>query len=480
MKEMTITNICCIGAGYVGGPSMSVLAEKCPNLQIIVVDVNEEKIRQWNSQDINDIPVYEPGLEEIIKETRGKNLHFSSDIRSAIAKSDMIFLCVNTPTKNKGFGAGQASDLKWIESCARQVANYSTKHTIVIEKSTLPVRTAETIKTILNSSLDKDSLEKKTFAVLSNPEFLAEGSAIRDLRNPDRVLIGGEDSQSIDALANIYLNWIPKEKIIRTNLWSSELSKLTANAFLAQRISSINSISAFCESTGGDIREVSKAIGSDKRIGADFLKSGPGFGGSCFKKDISNLVYLADYYGLKEVSKYWESVIRLNEWQKLRISKLIVHKLFGTLRGKSIAILGFAFKANTNDTRQSPSIDISKNLLEEGANLKIHDPKVTEEQIMKELGTMPCSKKNIAKNSSSLKNDEGLWEKESSINEALKNVDAILILTEWDIYCDLDWREISKLMRKPSWVFDTRSVVDPIKVKDAGLNLWRIGDGIIN
>ena len=354
-----IKKICCIGAGYVGGPTMAVLAENCPNLHITVVDSNKEKISLWNNTDLKKLPIFEPGLEEIISKVRNKNLFFSSHVNETIANSEMVFLCVNTPTKNKGFGAGQASDLKWVESCARQIAEHSKGHTIVIEKSTLPVRTAETIKTILNSSL-KDGQKNKTFSVLSNPEFLSEGTAITDLNSPDRVLIGGEDNQSMEALENIYLNWVPKEKIIRTNLWSSELSKLTANAFLAQRISSINAISAFCESTGGDIREVAKAIGTDKRIGPYFLNAGPGFGGSCFKKDISNLVYLSNYFGLPEVADYWDSVIKLNEWQKLRISKLIVHNLFGTLRGKSITILGFAFKANTNDTRQSAAIDISK------------------------------------------------------------------------------------------------------------------------
>ena len=294
---METKNICCIGAGYVGGPTMAVIAENCPNLRITVVDKNNERISQWNNIDTSKLPVFEPGLEEIIKKVRDKNLYFSNDIKGAIEKSEIIFLCVNTPTKEKGFGAGEASDLKFIESCAREVAQYSKGHTIVIEKSTLPVRTAETIKTILNSSTIVGQSTNKTFSVLSNPEFLAEGTAIQDLKNPDRVLIGGEDDNSIELLANIYLNWIPNEKIIRTNLWSSELSKLTANAFLAQRISSINSISAFCEITGGDIKEVSKAIGSDRRIGPDFLNTGPGFGGSCFKKDILNLVYLCRYYG---------------------------------------------------------------------------------------------------------------------------------------------------------------------------------------
>ena len=442
MVSKMIKNISCIGAGYVGGPTMAVFAQNCPDLRFTVVDINAERINQWNDNNIKNLPVFEPGLEEIILKVRDKNLYFSTDINNTIANSDMIFLCVNTPTKNKGFGAGQASDLKWVESCARQIAYYSKGHTIVIEKSTLPVKTAETIKTILNSS-HKNGESSKTFSVLSNPEFLSEGTAINDLNKPDRVLIGGEDSESMEALENIYLNWIP-QKIIKTNLWSSELSKLTANAFLAQRISSINSIAAFCESTGGDVREVAKAIGTDQRIGSEFIDAGPGFGGSCFKKDISNLVYLSNYFGLPDVADYWNSVIKLNEWQKLRISKLIVHKLFGTLRGKSIAILGFAFKANTNDTRQSAAIDISKNLLEEGANLIIHDPKVSEDQIFSELGIKPRHNKSIT----SLNMEEGTWIKENSLDKSLVNVDAILILTEWGIYKEIKWEKVEKNNKK--------------------------------
>tara|TARA_Y100001978_G_C23691817_1_gene435287 strand:- start:1165 stop:2589 length:1425 start_codon:yes stop_codon:yes gene_type:complete len=471
-----IKNICCIGAGYVGGPTMAVIAEKCPEIIITVVDKNINRITQWNYKDTSKLPVFEPGLEEIIKNVRDKNLFFSSDIEGAISNAEIIFLCVNTPIKDKGFGAGQASDLKFIESCARQVAQFAKGHTIVVEKSTLPVRTAETISTILNSSQEGDLLNSKTFSVLSNPEFLAEGTAINDLKNPDRVLIGGEDHESIETLARIYKYWVPDEKIIRTNLWSSELSKLTANAFLAQRISSINSIAAFCEITGGNIKEVSKAIGCDSRIGTDFLNAGPGFGGSCFKKDISNLVYLSNYFGLPEVAEYWSSVIKLNEWQKLRISKLIVEKLFGTLRGKSIAILGFAFKANTNDTRQSASIDISKNLLNEGANLLIHDPKVQEDQIIKELG----SKTHNEKADEFKIDDEGVWIKKKTIESTLKNVDAVVILTEWSIYKKINWTKISKLMRHPAWIFDTRSIVDKNEIKKTNINLWGIGDGYTN
>ncbi len=384
---MKIKNICCIGAGYVGGPTMAVFADKCPHIQIEVVDLNEEKIINWNNSDLKKLPVYEPGLAEIIQRRRGRNLHFSNSIQEKIEAADMVFISVNTPTKTKGIGAGKASDLKWVEACARQVAEYAKGHTVVVEKSTLPVRTAETIMSILDSSknLNPYGSIQATFNVLSNPEFLAEGTAIKDLENPDRVLIGGENQEAIKSLCEIYQNWVPKNKILTTNIWSSELAKLTANAFLAQRISSINSISALCETTGADVREVSRAIGSDSRIGSKFLDSGPGFGGSCFKKDILNLVYLAEYFGLPEIANFWEGVVHINKWHQHRISNLIIKKLHGTIIGKKICILGFAFKANTNDTRESASINICKDLIEEGAILFINDPKVSAYQISIDL-----------------------------------------------------------------------------------------------
>ena len=448
---MFIRNICCIGAGYVGGPTMAVIAHKCPELNIKVVDLNQERIANWNSEDMDNLPVFEPGLDEIIKKCRGKNLFFTTEINSSIAEADMIFLAVNTPTKSKGIGAGQASDLKWIEASARQVARFATGKTIVVEKSTLPVRTAETIKQILNYSSggEKKSNESKEFSVLSNPEFLAEGSAINDLYYPDRILIGGEDEDSIESLAKIYAGWVNEEKIIRTNLWSSELSKLTANAFLAQRISSINSISALCEATGANINEVSKAIGLDSRIGNKFLNSGPGFGGSCFQKDILNLIYLCNFYGLEEVANYWKGVIDINSWTQNRISKVIVQKLFGSVSGKKIAILGFAFKANTNDTRESPAINICKNLLDEGASLSIFDPKVEAKQIEIDLGLRYSNEGNLSS-----------WAPAKSITEAADNADAIVLLTEWEEFKFIEWNEITKKMRSPSWIFDTRNIID--------------------
>ncbi len=472
-----IKNICCIGAGYVGGPTMAVIADNCPNIQVEVVDINENRIAKWNSTDLNELPIYEPGLSKIVERCRGKNLHFSTFIKEKIQKADIVFISVNTPTKQNGLGAGKASDLKWIEASARQVAQYSLGHTIVVEKSTLPVRTAEVIMSILDSSRNPGNLENKqaTFDVLSNPEFLAEGTAIQDLEKPDRILIGGENNDAINALSKIYSNWVPKSKILHTNVWSSELAKLTANAFLAQRISSINSIGALCEATGADVREVARAIGSDSRIGSKFLDSGPGFGGSCFKKDILNLVYLSNYFGLKEVADFWESVVKLNSWHQHRISNLIVKKLFGTVSGKKICILGFAFKANTNDTRESASIRICKDLLEEGANLYIHDPKVETSQIEKDLEQK--ENKEIKDKSKKNNNFEGVWCSVGNVISSTEGADAIVVLTEWEIYSKLDWGEISKRMRQPAWIFDARSIVDTKKVIDSKLKLWRIGDG---
>ena len=469
-----IRTICCIGAGYVGGPTMAVIADRCPEVQVTVVDLNAERIAAWNSADLTQLPVYEPGLDAVVERCRGRNLFFSTAVESAIACADMIFLSVNTPTKTKGLGAGQASDLRWVEASARSVAAHAQGHTIVVEKSTLPVRTAATVQAILQVAQGEGSgaEESKTFSVLSNPEFLAEGTAISDLEQPDRVLIGGDDPRAIEALASLYRHWVPQERILRTNLWSSELSKLTANAFLAQRISSINSIAAFCESTGADVREVARAIGTDSRIGPKFLQAGPGFGGSCFQKDILNLVYLCGHYGLHEVAAYWQSVVDLNVWQQHRIARLVVNNLFGTVTGKCLAIFGFAFKADTNDTREAPAIRICRDLLEEGAQLAIYDPKVSPEQIARDLGRSPSSL------GSSL-TGEGCWQVASSVRQAVEGADAALILTEWEAFRSLPWLELAAQMRQPAWVFDARAVTDPAAVRSAGLRLWRVGDGSI-
>ncbi len=475
---MQIKNICCIGAGYVGGPTMAVIASKCPNIKVEVVDINKERIEQWNNPNTEKLPIFEPGLKNIIDKCRGENLFFSILVEEKIKEADMVFISVNTPTKKKGIGAGKASNLKWVEACARIVAKNSKGHTIVVEKSTLPVRTAEVIKSILSSekSEKQNEINQTSFDVLSNPEFLSEGNAISDLLNPDRVLIGGENDLAIKSLSQIYENWVPKNKILYTNIWSSELAKLTANAFLAQRISSINSISALCETTGADVKEVSRAIGSDSRIGSKFLDSGPGFGGSCFKKDILNLVYLCEFFGLNEVANFWNSVVTLNDWHQNRISQLIAKKLFGTLSGKKIVILGFAFKANTNDTRESAAIRICKNLLEEGALLYIHDPKVTKKQIAFDLGSEPNQELFTTNNQN--RDLVSSWNFISDIDNCFINADAVVILTEWEEYTKIDWKLASTKMRKPSWIFDSRSVIEPNDMIKLGINFWRIGYGL--
>tara|TARA_B100000886_G_scaffold305661_1_gene237556 strand:- start:55730 stop:57169 length:1440 start_codon:yes stop_codon:yes gene_type:complete len=476
--NFSIKKICCIGAGYVGGPTMTMMASKCPDLIFNVVDINETRIASWNNEDLSKLPIFEPGLEELIAKTRNKNLFFLSNVKEAIESADIIFISVNTPTKTRGLGAGKSSDLKWVEASAREVAKYSKGYTIVVEKSTLPVRTAEVIGKILNSAKTNSNREEISFSVLSNPEFLSEGTAIKDLDNPDRVLIGGDNKEAMIALSNIYKAWVPEKKILFTNIWSSELAKLTSNAFLAQRISSINSISAICEVTGADIREVSRAIGKDSRIGSKFLDSGPGFGGSCFKKDILNLVYLAEYFGLIEVANFWESVVEINSWHQKRISEIIVKKLFGTVANKKLVILGFAFKANTNDTRESAAITICKNLLNEGANLVIHDPKVNPSQIEYDLKIK--STKSLDNDNSSFDQQSGNWEYVQSIDnhEIFNNAYAIIILTEWAEFRNLKWKLIAKKMVPPAWVFDSRSIVNTIEVNDAGLKLWRLGNGL--
>ncbi|HGY5555726.1 MAG TPA: nucleotide sugar dehydrogenase [Prochlorococcus sp.] len=480
MNVPQIRNICCIGAGYVGGPTMAVIADRCSQIQVNVVDLNEDRIAAWNDSDLSKLPVYEPGLDVVVARARGRNLHFSTEVDAAIAAADMVFISVNTPTKSKGLGAGQASDLRWVEACARQVAQCAKGHTIVVEKSTLPVRTAEAVDLILKAAQRQvvDGEPPISFAVLSNPEFLAEGTAIRDLESPDRVLIGGENADAIQALVEVYRQWVPHEKILLTNLWSSELSKLTANAFLAQRISSINSLAALCEVTGADVREVARAIGSDSRIGSKFLQAGPGFGGSCFQKDILNLVYLCRHFGLPEVADYWENVVALNTWQQHRISRLVVQKLFGTVTGKRLALLGFAFKADTNDTREAPAICIANDLLEEGAQLAIYDPKVDSEQIAHDLQLLASSPPDAqAGPTRAALSGEGTWWTCSNVAAAVAGADAVLILTEWQQFRQLDWAALAPLMRRPAWVFDARAVVDPDAVRASGLMLWRVGDG---
>ena len=461
---MTVKSICCLGAGYVGGPTMAMIAAKCPHIQVTVADLNEKRIAAWNS---DTLPVYEPGLDEIVVAARGKNLHFTSDIRKAIAAADLIFVSVGTPTKSYGIGAGRAADLRYIESAARIIAEVSEGNKIIVEKSTIPVKTATAIKSILAAN----SPNGATFQVLSNPEFLAEGTAMEDLEAPDRILIGGESTQegnaAVEALVSVYANWIPRERILTTNLWSSELSKLVANAFLAQRISSINSISALCEATGADVDEVARAIGMDSRIGPKFLKSSVGFGGSCFQKDILNLVYLCESFGLPHVSEYWRQVVHLNDWQKTRFVEKIVRTLYNTVNSKRIAILGFAFKKDTNDTRESAAIHVCRDLLNERAHLAIYDPRVSEQTIKEELAYAGVSPELIASNIEICKDPY----------QAVTGAHALATLTEWDEFRTLDFPRIYELMLKPAFVFDGRAVLPPAVLKAHGFEAFIIGKG---
>ena len=460
-----IKNICCIGAGYVGGPTMAVIAQKCPHIKVTVVDLNEKRIAAWNDDDLNNLPIYEPGLANVVSESRGRNLFFSTDVDSAIDEADMIFISVNTPTKNYGEGKGMAADLKYIELCARQIARVSKSNKIVVEKSTLPVRTAEAIKNILENTGNGFK-----FQILSNPEFLAEGTAVRDLQEPDRVLVGGESSpegqEAISKLVDIYANWVSKDRILTTNVWSSELSKLTANAFLAQRVSSINALSELCEKTGADVNEVARAIGMDSRIGSKFLKASIGFGGSCFQKDILNLVYIAKSYGLNEVADYWEQVIIMNDYQKSRFSKNIVKTLYNTVSGKKIALLGWSFKKDTNDSRESPAIYVANDLIEEQANLVVFDPKVEETQIYSDLNSL--------KSRSEIENKKGL-KVSSNYVDACKDAHAILIVTEWDTFKSYDWKKIFDQMQKPAFIFDGRNLLNKKVMEDIGFIYLAIG-----
>ncbi len=464
---MKIKNICCIGAGYVGGPTMAVIAQKCPKVKVTVVDINEQRIQLWNDSDVNNIPVYEPGLSEIVKEARGRNLFFSTEVDKAIDEADMIFISVNTPTKTYGIGKGMAADLKWIELCARQIAEVAKSDKIVIEKSTLPVRTAAALKEILDSTGNGVK-----FQILSNPEFLAEGTAVEDLRNPDRVLIGGdieseEGREAMDALVNIYASWVPKEKILTTNVWSSELSKLTANAFLAQRVSSINAISELCEKTGADVNEVAKAVGMDSRVGPKFLKASVGFGGSCFQKDILNLVYIARSFNLQEVADYWEQVIIMNDHQKRRFAANMVRTMYNTVADKKIAILGWAFKKDTNDTRESAAIYVADYLLNEQAELVIYDPKVTEEQIFTDLDYLGSRSNDANRQAVTVVKDP---------MEACKGAHAIAVLTEWDEFRELNWQEVYDNMLKPAFLFDGRRLLRPDTKREIGFEFYAIGN----
>ena len=466
-----MNKICCIGAGYVGGPTMAVIARQCPNMTVNVVDISEERIAAWNDRDLDKLPIYEPGLAEVVAKARNKNLFFSTDIDKAIEEADIIFIAVNTPTKTYGKGKGMAADLTYVEQCARRIAEVATTDKIVVEKSTLPVRTAETIQTIL-----EQSSHGAQFEVLSNPEFLAEGTAIADLFQSDRVLIGGrrtpQGEQAVQALVEIYANWIPREKIVTTNVWSSELSKLVSNAFLAQRISSINSISALCEATGADVEEVATAVGKDSRIGPKFLKASIGFGGSCFQKDILNLVYLCQQYGLDEVADYWKGVININDYQKNRFANRIQQALFNTVNGKKIAFWGWAFKKDTNDTRESAAIYVADQLLSEGAEIVVYDPKVSLARMQMDLQTLWEFR---GETETDINGKLAKLHSVDSAEVACTKAHALAVITEWDVFQTQNFETIYTQMEKPAFVFDGRKILNHNQLQSIGFSAYEIG-----
>jgi UDPglucose 6-dehydrogenase len=445
-------DVLCIGAGYVGGPTMAVIAQKCPDYKITVVDINPDRIAAWQT---DDLPIYEPGLLEVVKSCRGRNLFFSTDTASAIRAADIIFVSVNTPTKTFGEGAGMASNLQYWEQTAHEIVRNADRDKIIVEKSTLPVRTAEAMERILKAN-DKGL----HFDVLSNPEFLAEGTAVTDLLEPDRILIGGHPHErgqkAVEELVTLFAHWVPRERIITTNLWSSEMSKLVANAFLAQRISSINAISALCEKTDADVSEIARAIGSDRRIGSRFLQASVGFGGSCFRKDILNLVYIAKSYGLEEVADYWHAVIRMNDFQKKRFVHRMLTEMFNTISGKRVAVFGFAFKADTGDTRDSAAITIVENLLEEHAQVRITDPKALDN-----------ARLDLAENP--------LLSFHTDPYEAARDCHAIAVATEWPEYRSLDFGRIFAAMHKPAFIFDGRNILDHQALFQLGFNVYPLG-----
>ena len=447
-------HLACIGAGYVGGPTMAVIAAKCPQYKVTVVDVNESRIQAWQT---DNLPIYEPGLLEIVQAARGRNLFFSTDISAAIRESEVVFVSVNTPTKTFGEGAGRAADLQYWEKVAREILRESGSSKIVVEKSTLPVKTAQTMEDILNAN-DRNV----HFEVVSNPEFLAEGTAVKDLLEPDRVLIGSRETpeglKARKEIADIYANWVPEARILTSNVWSAELSKLVANAFLAQRISSINSISALCEKTDANVLEVSRAVGMDTRIGNRFLNPSVGFGGSCFKKDILNLVYICETYGLRETAEYWESVLKINEYQESRFVRTMIREMFNTIVGKRIALFGFAFKADTSDTRESPAFYVTKKLLDEHAEVVISDPKALENARIDLAGY------------------EGTVDFVEDPYEAARGAHAVAVMTEWDLYRNLSWEKIYQSMEKPAFVFDGRNILDVDRLYDIGFNVFPLGN----
>jgi UDPglucose 6-dehydrogenase len=457
--------VCCIGAGYVGGPTMAVIASKCPDVRVTVVDQDADRIARWNGEQGSALPLFEPGLDELVKAARGRNLFFSTDIDAAIRLADIIFISVNTPTKQRGVGKGAAADVRNCELVARRIAaacesigdDCGHRHKIIVEKSTVPVKTAESIEAVLRANSSRVS-----FFVLSNPEFLAEGTAMQDLLEPDRVLIGGRDQGAMETLANLYAAWVPRERILTTNLWSSELSKLVANAFLAQRVSSINAVSALCEATSADVTEVARVVGADSRIGPHFLQAGVGFGGSCFQKDILNLVYLCEHYGLRQVADYWRQVVLLNDYQKRRFGETIVKKMFNTVAGKKIAVFGIAFKKDTGDVRETPAADVVSMLLEEGARVAVYDPKADPEDFALELA------RRRSHSTASLTHVQ-------SALEAASEAHALVVLTDWAEFLELDYWALYSAMAKPAFLFDGRLLLNAEEMAGLGFQFYAIG-----
>eukprot|EP00386_Alphamonas_edax_P001387 GDKI01004154.1.p1 GENE.GDKI01004154.1~~GDKI01004154.1.p1 ORF type:complete len:500 (-),score=110.45 GDKI01004154.1:24-1523(-) len=466
-RGLRTNKIACIGAGYVGGPTMATIAMKCPHIQVYVLDISKERIAAWNS---NELPIYEPGLDEIVKQCRGRNLFFSTEVAQGIKDCDIIFVSVNTPTKIRGIGAGSAADLSTWELAARSIAENADTSKIVVEKSTVPVRTAAAVQRVLEAN-EKPGVR---FAILSNPEFLAEGTAVKDLDMPDRVLIGGQETNegnfAVRVLADVYANWVPRERILTTNLWSSELSKLVANAFLAQRISSINAISMLCEKTGADVKQVAHAIGTDSRIGPKFLNASVGFGGSCFQKDILNLVYLCESFGLREVAAYWRQVVEMNELQKTNFTKKIIDAMFNTVNRKKIAVFGFAFKKDTGDTRETPALSVCSMLMADGARVHVYDPKVTREQALREFEDH-C----MANGAATPFDLDKQFITAKTPQEAADGAHAIVILTEWDEFKTYDYHAMYERMQKPAFVFDGRNILDHKTLYSIGFEVHAIG-----
>lgn len=464
--------IACIGAGYVGGPTMAMIALKCPEIEVVVVDINEERIKAWNS---DELPIYEPGLFEVVKTARGRNLFFSTDTRKHVGEADIVFVSVNTPTKTSGIGAGKAADLTYWEGAARLIASCATSSKIVVEKSTVPVKTAEAIQKVLTRNCMNSSVQ---FEILSNPEFLAEGTAMADLEKPDRVLIGGQETESgqkaVATLKWVYEHWIPSERVLTANLWSAELAKLTANAFLAQRISSINAISALCETTGADVSQVAHAIGTDSRIGSKFLNASVGFGGSCFQKDILNLCYVCESVGLKEVADYWFQVVSMNDFQKNRFVERVISSMFNTVKNKKIAIYGFAFKKDTGDTRETPAIDVCKGLIRDGGRVCIYDPEVKSEQIFRDMSTpkFEWDRPNYNKTESHMLENVQVA---TSPMDAIDGAHAICIMTEWDCFKGYDYKSMYEKMQKPAFIFDGRNILDHNALREIGFIVYALG-----